>query len=68
MREWIPVSERLPAEYDSVLVWNVGDVDGGICLEACMVNVIPDKPIWSTLTDRVLENVTHWMPMPDGPT
>lgn len=56
---WIPVSERLPEEKTSVLVYKHGDwIQPAKRIDVCKY-----------LGDGVfyLLNVTHWMPLPERP-
>lgn len=55
-RVWIPVSERLPEELESVLVW-----EGSECDMAYYY-----KGVWNS-GEHTISNPTHWMPLPDGP-
>jgi len=75
---WIPVSERLPQEYETVLVATDRAVSAGEIR-------FPDdedglsEPWWMVFKDRrdtspswagmvALNDVTHWMPLPAPPT
>ena len=58
---WIPVGERLPDEYEDVLVVYAESVR-----EAYMVLDSDAGPQWHG-NDWVLLNVTHWRPMPAPP-
>jgi len=62
---WIPVMERLPLEYDLVLVHYsmLGQQDmAAICWW--------DGKLWwnnaNTILDRFYTNVYEWMPLPEG--
>ena len=75
---WIPVGERLPEEYETVLVATNGGVSAGEIR-------LPDgecgmsEPWWMVFKDQretaiawagfvSLGEVTHWMPLPEPPT
>ena len=57
--KWIPVSERLPKEWDRVLV----------CTSANTANVarLVDKKWRVTWNLEHIDAVTHWMPLPEPP-
>jgi hypothetical protein len=77
MGEWISVSERLPPEYETVLVATDGSVSAGeIRLPDSECGM--DEPWWMVFKDRRdkaiawaglvgLSDVTHWMPLPEPP-
>ena len=64
VQEWIPVSERLPEPFVSVLVHMPLE-------EPCPTvreGYITRDGIWhSALYDREPDEVTHWMPLPTPP-
>jgi hypothetical protein len=74
---WIPVSERLPEEYETVLVATDGSVSAGeIRLPDSECGM--DGPWWMVFKDKrdrsaawaglvALNDVTHWMPLPPEP-
>lgn len=57
---WIPVSERLPNIYKDVLCLDFGHI------EMAYLNTHA-KWIQKGIQDGYLENVTHWMPLPNPP-
>ena len=62
---WIPVSERLPEEYEPVLVYNPNVDHGKTVMEATR-----SDNGWKTEFDfEAYENneITHWMPLPEPP-
>lgn len=64
VQEWIPVSERLPNPFVSVLVQMPGEKPCPTVREG----FITRDGIWhSALYDREPDEVTHWMPMPQPP-
>jgi hypothetical protein len=73
---WIPVSERLPTEYETVLVATGGSVSAGeIRLPGSEDDC--DEPWWMVFKEKRhnvgwagsvdLKDVTHWMPLPPLP-
>ena len=63
VQKWIPVTERLPEEWVSVLVWSWC----GFCETAVYLG-IPGKwrVTWNhTMLDE--DTITHWMPLPEPP-
>ena len=59
IQKWIPVSERLPEDYEDVLVYS-GGVEPGWCDRGVFYEY--DK----YESDRI-DGVTHWMPLPEPP-
>ncbi len=58
-QRWIPVSERLPEEYEDVLVIFTGfNLDGGLWMKMRVCSVED----W-----EYMGNPTHWMPLPEPP-
>lgn len=64
-RRWIPVAERLPQNYISVLVYIPGETPLPTVHEA----YIADDGEWRSFAVYGVENadVTHWMPLPEPP-
>lgn len=62
--KWIPVSERMPIEFEAVIALDGDQVYGGAMYNSDDGFTIDGyEPC-----DRVqLQNVTHWMPLPAGP-
>lgn len=61
--KWIPVTERLPKEWEEVLVWS----RFGFC-EVAVYLGIPGK--WRVTWNHDLlevDSITHWMPLPEPP-
>jgi len=77
MPRWIPVGERLPKEYETVLVATDGGVSAGeIRFPDSECDM--DEPWWMVFKNRrdqsvswagfvSFANVTHWMPLPEPP-
>ncbi len=62
IQKWIPVTERLPDPYVSVLVQMPGENPFPTVREG----FISKAGIWhSALYDRDPDEVTHWMPLPE---
>jgi hypothetical protein len=63
--QWIPVSERLPEDYDMVILTDSDWVTFGCWSAGC--------GYWNVREDaeangpRPLERFTHWMPLPEPP-
>lgn len=61
--KWIPVTERLPKEWEEVLVWSYC----GFCEVAVYLGI---KGKWRVTWNHDLleeDTVTHWMPLPEPP-
>lgn len=62
--KWISVEDRLPDYYKPVLV---------ICNNTPSMNIVwlasdGDRYFYTELnSDRIISNVTHWMPLPEPP-
>lgn len=56
--KWIPVTERLPEQYQSVIVWT-SDKELG--------EAEHDGKHFRWTYDDEYANVTHWMPLPEPP-
>ncbi|HBT8892606.1 TPA: DUF551 domain-containing protein [Klebsiella pneumoniae] len=62
--KWIPVSERMPIEFEAVIAFD-GDQVYGEAMHSSDDGFTIDG---YDPCDRVqLQNVTHWMPLPSGP-
>lgn len=60
---WIPVTESLPQEFVSVLVYIPSESPLPMVKEAYLAN-----GLWSTKTwIHSAKDVTHWMPLPEPP-
>lgn len=61
---WVPVTERLPEAFVSVLVQMPGEKPFPTVREGFISNI----GVWhSAYFDRGSDEVTHWMPMPEPP-
>lgn len=64
LQRWIPVTERLPEAFVSVLVQMPGEKPFPTVREGFISN----NGVWhSAHFDRESDEVTHWMPMPEPP-
>lgn len=63
-QQWIPVTERLPAEGMRVLAATEGVFSGEAYLSCEGVWMRSYGVVWVSLVDMP---VTHWMPTPDAP-
>lgn len=63
MKEWIPIAERLPEEYVSVLVCIPADYPLPMVKEAYLADGTFHTKMWFY---RIHE-ISHWMPMPEPP-
>lgn len=66
---WIPVTERLPdaTDVDYVLAcvtWKDTHID---YQNAVVMAFVSEEGLVDVEMDCVLDGVTHWMPLPDGP-
>ena len=63
IQRWIPVTERKPQEFVSVLIYAPGEVPLPAVHEAYLA-----RGCWVTHITVLKEHeVTHWMDMPEGP-
>lgn len=64
---WIPVTERLPEEWKTVLTFQPTTTDDKGIIQTCVYIGIPGK--WrQAWNHEFLElPVTHWMPLPEPP-
>ena len=56
--KWIPVTERLPEQYRSVIVWTS---------ERELGEAQFDGKHFEWCADEAFADVTHWMPLPEPP-
>ena len=61
-RRWIPVSERMPDDWESVLTVDISKSTQDVV--SAFYN--PETSLWSTPFSSGLW-VTHWMPLPESP-
>jgi len=61
-RRWIPVSERMPDDWESVLTIDISKSTR----DAVTAFYNPETSLWSTPFSSDLW-VTHWMPLPEPP-
>ena len=61
MSEWISVKEKMPTEYEYVLIFDGGDIQIDSLVDD------QEKPglIWEYNFDN--PGITHWMPLPEPP-
>lgn len=64
MTEWIKCSDRLPTDFEHVLVF---DETEGICRGYVWNDSWSHHPLGSYAGDGCLFHVTHWMPLPEVP-
>jgi len=58
--KWIPVGERLPEWDEEVLIYNPVGIYMGMRYSDGWV-------IWDYNGDKHVDNITHWMPLPESP-
>lgn len=58
---WIDCSKQMPTPCEQVLVWANGKVYGGYWAEG-------RKDIFWSMYGEPIDDVTHWMHSPDGPS
>lgn len=62
---WISVQDRLPEERGRYLCWFGKNT---LCVGADIATYLPEWHGFGILeTDTVLQNITHWMPLPEPP-
>lgn len=62
---WISVKERMPEKRGRYLCWFGKNT---LCVGADIATYLPEWHGFGILeTDTVLQNVTHWMPLPEPP-
>lgn len=62
---WVSVEDRLPEERGRYLCWFGKNV---FCVGADIATYLPEWHGFGRLeTDTVLQNITHWMPLPEPP-
>lgn len=63
--EWINIKqiEKLPESLKDVLFTDGNEVFKGYRVKSS----IDEFDFWHSITDRTIENVTHWMPLPVVP-
>ena len=63
MDKWISVNDRLPEEFESVLIYDPGQGPFQTINEGYRVN-----NSWGYIRSGCYpNNVTHWMPLPEAP-
>ena len=62
---WIPVSERLPTETKTVLIFTKWDDESST--ENYVRQATFGNGIWLDVDANTEENITHWMPLPEPP-
>jgi hypothetical protein len=61
--KWISVEDRLPPDGQTVLIWSAGYIYQGWYEKTSLIcGDFYDKD-----TCLIIENVTHWMPLPEPP-
>jgi len=61
--EWIECDEKLPEDLINVLLTNKKDVYKGYVMKSSLDGHIS----WYTINDFIIDDVTHWMPLPKMP-
>lgn len=62
---WISVQDRLPKERGRYLCWFGKNT---LCVGADIATYLPEWHGFGILeSDTVLQNITHWMPLPEPP-
>lgn len=60
MTSWISVKDKLPHLSTDVLMWQKGVI-------IPRIGFYVDGSWWDFWSDRRVQNVTHWMPLPEPP-
>lgn len=68
-QRWIPVTERLPETTDgdyvlACVTWKDAHID---YRDAVVMAFVSEDGLVDVEMDCVLDGVTHWMPLPEGP-
>ena len=61
VQKWIPVTERLPELWQTVIVCDTREQYVGACMYYGNDDWLHDDKLWDT------SEITHWMPLPKPP-
>ena len=61
VQKWIPVTERLPELWQTVIVCDTREQYVGACMYYGNDDWLHDDKLWDT------SEITHWMPLPEPP-
>ncbi len=61
VQKWIPVTERLPNLWETVIVCDTREQYVGACMYYGNDDWLHDDKLWDT------SEITHWMPLPEPP-
>lgn len=66
MSKWISVEDKLPEYGGFYLFWSLDEFPMPLGIDDSVIH--PPVQLWYYDELAILENVTHWMPLPEPPS